>query len=73
VADLWPPQGHKFYEYAQAGIAEYWLVEPEAGIVEVYVLDDGAYTLLVKAGPGESAYSRIIAGFQVASGALFDA
>ncbi len=63
----------KFYEYAQAGIAEYWLVEPEAGTVEVFVLDDEVYTLLVKAGAGETAYSRIIAGFQIGSDALFAA
>lgn len=61
----------KFYEYAQAGIAEYWLVDPEAETTEVFALDDGVYTLLVKAGPGALAYSKILAGFQIASEVLF--
>jgi Uma2 family endonuclease len=55
----------KFDEYARAGIGEYWIVDPEAVTIEVFALEGGAYTLLVKAGPGEKAFSRLLAGVQV--------
>ena len=59
-------RGEKFLEYARAGIGEYWLVDPEAQTIEVFVLKDEAFTLLVKAGPGEKAHSQVLDGFDVA-------
>lgn len=59
-------RGKKFVEYARAGIGEYWLVDPQAKTIEVFVLQDGAYTLLVKAGSGEKARSQLLNGFEVA-------
>lgn len=35
----------KFIEYAEAGVAEYWMVDPEAETIEVYELRAGAYDL----------------------------
>lgn len=61
----------KFYEYAQAGIAEYWLVDPETQSVEVYALDDGVYTLLVQARAGGTAFSQLLDGFAISGDALF--
>lgn len=58
-------RGEKFLEYARAGISEYWLVDPEAQTIEVFVLQDGAYTFLVKAGPGETARSQLLGGLEV--------
>ncbi|GIK57019.1 MAG: Uma2 family endonuclease [Chloroflexi bacterium] len=55
----------KYAEYAQAGIAEYWMVDPEEETIEVFVLAEGAYRLLVKAGAGEKARSALLAGFEV--------
>lgn len=55
----------KFYEYAQAGIAEYWLVDPEAKTVEVFVLDEGVYTLLVKAGSRQQVRSLLLKEFKL--------
>jgi Uma2 family endonuclease len=55
----------KMVEYAQAGIGEYWMVDPDAGTVEVLVLRAGAYTLLGKWGAGEVANSEVLAGFKV--------
>jgi Uma2 family endonuclease len=34
----------KFNKYRQAGVREYWIVDPEEKIVMVYVLKDGEYT-----------------------------
>lgn len=61
----------KFNEYAQAGIAEYWIVDPEHETIEVYVLDEEVYMLLVKAARGEKAHSAILSGFEVACAEVF--
>lgn len=61
----------KFIEYAQAGMQEYWLIDPEDETVEVFVLQEGAYKLLGKWGPGEVAKSALLAGFEVAVDKIF--
>lgn len=47
-------------------MAEYWLVDPEARTVEVYVLRQGAYVPHGRWGAGEAASSALLAGFEVA-------
>ncbi|RMG56144.1 MAG: Uma2 family endonuclease [Acidobacteria bacterium] len=61
----------KFAEYARAGISEYWLVDPETRTIEVFILRNGTYELLVKAGPGEKARSQLLSGFEVAVDEVF--
>ena len=36
-------RGEKYVEYAQAGIPEYWLIDPEARWAEFYHLEEGRY------------------------------
>jgi len=57
----------KLREYAQAGIPEYWLLDPEAKTIRVYGLPEGqsTYTLVGAYGVGQVAKSEIIRGFQV--------
>ena len=55
----------KFFEYAKAGVQEYWLVNPTAGTIEIYVLLDGAYHLLSRWSNGEVARSKVLDGFEV--------
>ncbi|MCS7351226.1 MAG: Uma2 family endonuclease [Anaerolineae bacterium] len=55
----------KFQEYARAGVRKYWIVDPEARTVEVYVWQQGAYVLRGRWGPGEAASSELLSGFQV--------
>ena len=55
----------KFYEYASAGVLEYWLVDPLIRSIEIFVLEKGAYVLFGKCGIGEIAKSRLLTGFEV--------
>lgn len=55
----------KFQEHAKAGVAEYWLVDPEAKTIEVFALEEGAYLLRGKWSSGETASSSLLAGFEV--------
>jgi Uma2 family endonuclease len=61
----------KFCEYREAGVPEYWIVDPSRKAIEVFVLDQGAYKLLGKWGAGEVAHSRVLVGFQVAVDDVF--
>jgi len=69
----WRADRHeKFSEYALAGISEYWMVDPGARTVEVFVLREGAYELLGKWGTGQEAHSEVLAGFRVALDEMFE-
>jgi len=55
----------KFQEYAQAGVQEYWIVDPERGAIEVYTLTNGVYQPLGVWYRGEKARSALLEGFEV--------
>ena len=52
-------------EYAQAGIPEYWIVDPENRSIVVLTLDGENYVELGRFTPGQTARSKIIEGFEV--------
>ena len=54
-------------EYAQAGIPEYWIVDPRDSTISVLGLDANAreFATEVKYRPGDNAASRALAGFTV--------
>lgn len=64
-------RGIKFADYAAHGVAEYWIIDPEAETVEQYQLQDEAYVLLVKAKTG-MLESVAVAGFAIPVRAIFD-
>lgn len=55
----------KFREYAQAGIPEYWIIQPATQRISVYTLAGRAYKLLSHCGPGDRARSAILSGFEI--------
>jgi Uma2 family endonuclease len=55
----------KFLAYEEASVAEYWIVDPRAGSIEVFVLQEEAYTLIGKFSGQDAASSQVLAGFEV--------
>jgi Uma2 family endonuclease len=61
----------KMQAYQGAGVAEYWIVDPRAITVEVYVLEQSTYVLAGQYRTGEIASSRLLPGFVVPVDAIF--
>ena len=62
----------KCADYADAGIPEYWIVDPCSETILVLGLDDGAYRELGLYQRGDVASSPLLPGLQVDVAALFD-
>jgi Uma2 family endonuclease len=60
-------------DYAEAGIPEYWIVDPLNATVTVLVLEDGAYGTHGVFHLGERATSRLFEGFSVPVEQVFQA
>lgn len=60
-------------EYEQAGIPEYWIVDPQDELVTVLVLDGDAYRTHGEFRPGETATSALLKSFTINVKACFEA
>ncbi len=60
-------------DYAEAGIPEYWIVNPLDATITVLSLDDATYMLYGRFGRGQQATSRLLTNFAVSVDAVFDA
>jgi Uma2 family endonuclease len=60
-------------DYAEGGVSEYWIVNPQAQAITVLSLRGNAYEETGTYRRGESAASASLAGFSVAVAAVFDA
>jgi Uma2 family endonuclease len=60
-------------EYAQAGIAEYWIVDPKTETISVLVLRGTEYLLHGEFRSGATATSVLLPSFTVEAKAVFDA
>jgi Uma2 family endonuclease len=61
----------KFEEYAQAGIAEYWIIQPATRTISVYGLEGRAYKLRAHFVPGQCVSSTVLGGFEIQVDSLF--
>lgn len=59
-------------DYAEARIPEYWIVDPQKEIITVLRLQGGAYSEHGEFGPGATATSALLKGFNVDVSAVFD-
>jgi Uma2 family endonuclease len=64
-------RGIKFEDYEAHGVAEYWLMDPEAEVVEQYLRRGDRLSLALKSGSGEIA-TPTIPGFCIPIRAIFD-
>ncbi len=64
-------RGVKMEDYAAHGVREYWLVDPDREVVELYDLEGERYTLRAKQADG-TLRSRVVTGFTVPVRAVFD-
>jgi Uma2 family endonuclease len=60
----------KFRDYAQHGVTEYWIIDPEKETIEQYELKQKQYELLVKV-KSNSVDSVAIPGFSVSTESVF--
>lgn len=54
----------KYRVYEERGVKEYWIVDPEEKVVQVFVLHEGKFLLDQEAREGEIV-SRVLAGFSI--------
>lgn len=61
----------KLERYGRFGVDEYWIVDPDRKTVEVFVLENGAYTSMAVAQAGDRVVSRILPDIDLRADALF--
>lgn len=64
-------RGEKFRNCEAHGVGEYWIIDPDAEVLEPYLLRDGAGDLAGKSGIGE-VRRAVVEGFCAAVRVLFD-
>lgn len=63
----------KWKDYAAAKVPEYWIVDPQERRIRVFFLAGDTYTLHGNFGPGETATSSLLPGFEVSVAECFAA
>jgi Uma2 family endonuclease len=64
-------RGDKFYEYEQARIPEYWLIDPRRQEAEFYALDEHGHYHLVPPDSDGAYDSKILTGLRLQLGWLW--
>ena len=61
----------KFQYYARFGVREYWIVDPEAQTIAVFVERDARYELLGEFSVGQNVETHVLAGLQLDPARIF--
>ena len=62
----------KLQAYQDAGVSEYWLIDPQDKTVVVYTLEKGkGYTELCRGSEGDRVHSAVLSGFELVVADLF--
>ena len=61
----------KFELYAQHSVQEYWIVDPDARTITVFLLNEGAFEEVDTYSAGETLTSPMLAGFSIALDEIF--
>ena len=61
----------KMQAYQEAGVVEYWIVDPRALTIDVYIMEQGTHVLMSQYGIGEVARSQVLPGFEVSVETIF--
>ena len=64
-------QRRKREVYAEQGVPEYWIVDPDAEAIEVLTLKDGTYETLAFARAGEPIRSSVLVGLELKADVVF--
>ena len=51
--------------YEQFGVAEYWIIDPDSQLIEVFVLTSGTYRLHARGVGAEKVGSKLLTGLKV--------
>ena len=51
--------------YEQFGVAEYWIIDPDSRLIEVFALAKGSYQLHARGVGAEKMGSKLLAGLKV--------
>lgn len=60
-------------DYAEGGVSEYWIVNPQDETITILTLDSGRYEEVGSFRPGQSATSMFLEGFAADVTAVFKA
>lgn len=78
VVEIFSPSTHrndqtvKYDAYQNAGVAEYWMVDPLARTVWVYTLQEGKYALHRQFVGNDTITFKLLAGLEIVNNTLFD-
>jgi Uma2 family endonuclease len=64
-------RGRKMQMFARYAVPEYWIVDPSARTIEVYVFVGGAYAVIQHAASGDDVVSRVLPDLVLRAGDVF--
>ena len=62
----------KFNLYTQAGVKEYWMVDGDSGIVEIFIHDGVSYSQRLCFGEGDIITSTVLEGLEIPTATIFE-